>query len=258
MLFSKKRWYLIHRWVALIVSLQLLAWSVGGMMFSLLDIENVRGNIDRRQDPRAVLRLQEVDHTPSEAATAAREAGADTSALSRIVLRSRQGRQRYELFDVNNQPICVVDALGGRVTLEISEEEARQAAIADFTEPVTVRSVQRLVGEPPSEYRGGSMPVYQVIVDHPKEPRLYVDPVTGVVLKRRNSVWRLFDFFWMLHIMDYGGRDNFNHPLLTGMSILAVVTSASGLILWWWRIPRKRKSQAEKTAVGACREASSE
>ena len=85
------------------------------------------------------------------------------------------------------------------------------------------------------------MPVYQVILDHPKHPHLYVSPVTGAVLKRRNRPWRIFDFLWMLHIMDYRGRENFNHWLLTAMSVLAILTAASGLALWAWRVPRRRK-----------------
>ncbi len=88
------------------------------------------------------------------------------------------------------------------------------------------------------EFRGGRIPVYQVILDHPKRPHNYVCPLTGEVLKRRNNLRRIFDFFWMLHIMDYGAREDFNHWLLTGTSVLAIMTSASGLALWWWRRPR--------------------
>ena len=76
------------------------------------------------------------------------------------------------------------------------------------------------------------MPVYRVILDHPKKPHIYVSPVTGEIITRRNRPWRLFDFFWMLHIMDYGERESFNHLLLTFMSLLAITTSASGLVLW--------------------------
>jgi len=43
--------YLFHRWLGLIVSLQLLAWSVGGFMFSELDLDNVRGERDIASTP---------------------------------------------------------------------------------------------------------------------------------------------------------------------------------------------------------------
>src|SRR3546814_16302027 len=43
---------------------------------------------------------------------------------------------------------------------------------------------------------------------------LYVSGQDGRVLERRNDTWRIFDFVWMLHIMDYTGRQDFNNPLV--------------------------------------------
>lgn len=97
------------------------------------------------------------------------------------------------------------------------------------------------------------MPVYRVVLDHPKQPHIYVCPITGEILKRRNKLWRIFDFFWMLHIMDYGERENFNHWLLTAMSVLAITTSTSGLILWWWRLPRLSPRVHPATAIPGTR-----
>ncbi len=240
----KKNWYAVHRWVGLIVSLQLLAWSVGGFTFSVLDIENVRGELDHNPGDPPALRLDRVRLTATEAASAAAAAGVDLGSVREIRLRERFVRTVFEFSDSSGRPLGAVDASSGEFMARVSKEEAKAAARADFTHSSPVVSITLLEGQPPLEYRGGTMPVYQVILDHPKNPHLYVSPITGEVLKRRNKVWRLFDFFWMLHIMDYRNRDNFNHWLLTTMSLLAVLTSASGLVLWWWRLPRRRRSIA--------------
>ena len=42
----KSNWYLAHRWLGLVVGLQLLLWSVGGFSFSIMHIKNVRGELD--------------------------------------------------------------------------------------------------------------------------------------------------------------------------------------------------------------------
>ncbi|MCH7701380.1 MAG: PepSY domain-containing protein, partial [Planctomycetes bacterium] len=175
---------------------------------------------------------------------AAEVAGVDSASVREIRLRERFARTVFEFLDGSGQPLGAVDAYSGEFMARVSEAEAKEAAIADFIHRSPVVSITLLEGEPPSEFRGGPMPVYQVILDHPKNPHLYVSPITGDVLKRRNKVWRLFDFFWMLHIMDYRDRNDFNHWLLTAMSVLAILTSASGLTLWWWRIPRRRKLKA--------------
>ena len=234
----KKNWYVVHRWLGLVVSLQLLAWSIGGFTFSILHIKNVRGEIDARSRAESQLDLSHVRMSPQEAIARASSELAASVSVQKVVLRQRRGQIVYELYGSASEPLASVDATSGDVTRRISESEAKTAAQDDFAHQAAVASIALLEGEPPLEYRGGRMPVYRVVLDHPKQPHIYVCPVTGEILKRRNKLWRIFDFFWMLHIMDYSERENFNHWLLTGMSVLAITTSASGLVLWWWRIPR--------------------
>lgn len=240
----KRNLYMFHRWVGLIVGLQLLAWSVGGFMFSILDIENVHGDLDREKQPPASIQFEQVVVTPAQANEAVVEAGILTDDSTQIMLRSRFDRPVYEFFDPEGIPLVAVDALTGQVIHQINEDQIRTIALQDFKPEAVIASLELLTEEPPSEFRGGPMPVYRVILDHPQEPHLYISPVTGEVLKRRNNPWRLFDFFWMLHIMDYDERKDFNHPLLTGMSLLAILTSATGLALWVWRIPRRKSRRS--------------
>ena len=65
------------------------------------------------------------------------------------------------------------------------------------------------------------------------------------MIARRNDVWRLYDFFWMLHIMDYRERSNFNHPLVIAASAGAVLLTLTGLVLlipWIRRSLFRRRS----------------
>lgn len=241
----KKYLYAAHRWVALVVGVQLLLWSVGGLMFSILDIDDVHGDLERRFAPPPPVRTENVLFAPAEALARLEEAGVARDSVIRIALRERRGRTVYEFFDAKNRPLGATDAATGEALLHITEEDVRRAALDDFIEGYAVRSVEFLEGKAPLEFRGRDMPVYCVTMEHPKEPRLYISPVTGDVLARRNAPWRVFDFFWMLHIMDYGEREDFNHPLLTAMSTLAVLTSATGLVLWGWRWRRWRRRAPE-------------
>ena len=47
----RRNFYTAHRWLGLVVSLQLLAWTVSGLTFTLLDIDNVHGDFERRREP---------------------------------------------------------------------------------------------------------------------------------------------------------------------------------------------------------------
>ncbi len=238
----KRSGYLAHRWLGLVVGVQLLAWSVSGFTFTILDIDNVHGDFERNTDPPLPVRVDLAVVSPAEALAALADSGIPGDSVTHISLRERFGQTVYELFDAGRHPLGAVDAVSGEFIARISQDQARMAAQADFLPQAAILSIELLEGEPPSEFRGGVMPVYRIIFDHPKKPHLYISPVTGKVLTRRNKPWRTFDFFWMLHIMDYRQRDNFNHWLLTAMSAIAIVTSASGLVLWLWRLPRSQRS----------------
>lgn len=243
----KKTVYVSHRWLGLLVSVQLLAWSVGGFMFSILDIDNVHGDWERNFDSPPPVRLAEVRLTPSEALQRAAVKGVAAAEVMSVAIRTRHdGQTVYELLGAKKLPLAAVDATTGEVVRRISSDQASAAAVRDFVPQAEVLSVRFLEGDPPLEYRGKPMPVYQIAFDHPKSTYVYVQPVTGQVITRRNRPWRIFDFFWMLHIMDYGEREDFNHWLLTGMSLVAVLTSVSGLVMWSFRVPkwRRRRGQA--------------
>ena len=63
---------------------------------------------------------------------------------------------------------------------------------------------------------------------------IYLDPLSGDVLAIRSNSWRMWDFLWSLHIMDYDQRDNINNFLLRLFSILALISSISGILLFFF------------------------
>ena len=95
-----------------------------------------------------------------------------------------------------------------------------------------------MINDRNTEYRG-PLPVWQVVMGDAEDTRLYISPATGDVIARRNDTWRLYDFFWMLHIMDYENRTNFNNPLVITASIAALIASISGIWLIFYRFGRR-------------------
>ena len=79
------------------------------------------------------------------------------------------------------------------------------------------------------------MPLYKISTDTKEKINIYVNPMTGDILSIRSDSWRIWDFFWALHIMDYKDRENINNILLKIFSILALVTSVSGIVLFFSR-----------------------
>ena len=133
------------------------------------------------------------------------------------------------------------DAQTGEKISPITEAQARQVAEADFAPEAEILAV-RMVGEKRGEYKN-AVPAYQVRFDNWKRTNIYVHANTGLVMARRNSIWRGFDFMWMLHILDFNERENFNNWLLRILSVLGLVTIVSGYVLWVVTTPLFRRKR---------------
>lgn len=75
-----------------------------------------------------------------------------------------------------------------------------------------------------------------------------MDATTGSVGARRNGLWRAYDFLWALHIMDYGGHENFNTPWLVSFAALGVLTSVTGAVVWGLRAARRLSGRPARLA----------
>jgi len=235
----RKTTYFAHRWIGLVISIQLLAWSVGGFIFSVLDIDSVRGSTDSRMQS-----MRPIGGDTLESLSLPLQqtlSGFESDEIGSVSLLDRGLGAYWEVSNTDGDLVARID-IDGTITELISPQNAELLALTDFVPDAGAKSVRLIESDPPSEYRGGPLPAYRVDIDHAKQPHVYIDATTGRIVARRNRSWRVFDFFWMLHTMDYKGRDNFNHPLLIVASTLAIATSGTGIALWGWRsVPKLRR-----------------
>ncbi len=226
---SATRWILrAHKWLALIVGIQIFLWVLGGFAMSLMPIERVRAEHTIAPAPDYALPLGQV-LAPERAAAIAGLAGIQAATLTRWhdgpVWRFEAGDRTF-----------VVDALSGLRRTPLNAQTARAVAAAGYAGNAEIVAVEYFA-EPTFEYRRDH-PAWRVSFDDGEGTRLYVNAATGEIDARRNDMWRVFDFFWMLHIMDYKERENFNHPLLIAMAGLALFTVIAGLALLAVRMRR--------------------
>ncbi|MDG2013505.1 MAG: PepSY domain-containing protein [Pirellulaceae bacterium] len=234
-----RTWRKIHRYLGVVIGIQLFFWTLSGVIFSWNSIQSVRGeDLIRKIDP-VNLNSFEIINSSEILKDLPSEQKAD-----QVLLRTMLEKPVYEVSLVGSkQPaVAIFDASSGKRLSPIDAETARQIAERDFAFDVAVNQVERITETGShSEYRGKELPAYRVEMDHPSGTSIYVSENRGVVTTRRNNQWRVFDFFWMLHTMDYQGRDNFNQWLLKTVSIFGLVTVISGFGLWVKTSPIFRK-----------------
>lgn len=243
-----------HRYLGLFVGIQLLLWTVSGLYFAWNPLQKVRGE-HLAAEPATLADVIDAESyadlvSPADAVAAL---GDDAAEVDALALRPLLGAPVYEIRHRTGDEratalvTALVDARTGVLRGGVSEDEARRIADADFTGEAEILRVERVESSSPDgEYRGGPFPAWRVTFDHPTGTRLYVAADTGHITARRNDTWRVFDFLWMFHILDFEERNDFNHWLLRILSVLGVVTVLSGFVLFVatssWAIERRARA----------------
>ena len=220
----------VHKWLALLVGVQIVFWVVSGLFFTLFPIERIRS-----------------EHLVR---TAPAERAIDTSQLADLrLIRNSQGRAptKLTLEQRASGPVAIAEFADGDPvlfdadTLRSLSPLNRDAAIAIARAHVTLTDAPisaALVSAESAEYRG-ALPAWRVQFAD-AGLHVYVAANTGVVTARRSDLWRLYDTLWALHIMDWRDHENFNHPLIVAVTIITLLSVIAGIVLIPYRIRFRR------------------
>ena len=102
-----------------------------------------------------------------------------------------------------------------------------------FLNPVEVLEITE--DQPGSEYRGRPLPLYKIeaLSEEDEKINVYLDPYSEKIVAIRSNQWRIWDFMWGIHIMDWNERDNIGNVFLKIFSILALLSALSGIYLFF-------------------------
>ena len=223
----------IHKWVGLLIGIQFLFWTAGGVVMTWLPIESVRGEHHMAASDPVSLSPEIVSKIIAHSSVSALQSATVRRVGPVDVLELRNGEGLISLIAADSGEL-----------LEIGPQLAQAVAEQDFTGTTGVVTAA-LIHEAPGDF-GGKLPVWQVGMGDADGTRIYVSADNGRVLARRNDTWRFYDFFWMLHIMDYESRDNFNNPLVMTAGATGLLFVLSGLILVFYRFGRRDFGLARK------------
>ena len=217
MMFLKK----LHKWIGLLVGVQVILWLSSGLVISLLDPSRVSGS--------------QWAHSPADTPPLQFENMLQPADLPDNVLKNAL---RIDLEVFRQQPVyqvrypdstILVNARSGE-TIEINEQTALTIANEGFAGNGEVFSIRKGIA-PDIETRKHAGPYWRVDFSDAAQSTYYISAWNGEILERRNKYWRTHDFFWMLHIMDYPDREDFNNSLIIGVALIAAWLGISGFIL---------------------------
>lgn len=228
----------IHKWLALLLTVPILFWFVSGLFFAIAPIEKVRS-----------------EHVVSEVRPTPISLQAASAGLQRIASSGAAAGEKIELRSMMGRPVALVSAGEARPRLydlttgtqlsPIPPSLAASIAERDHAGEERAVRVERVTANS-TEYRG-PLPAWRIDFEDGANRSLYVASDTGAVTARRSTLWRVFDFLWSLHILDFKEHEDFNTPLLIGATSLALIVIVTGIIMFpsrlgytAWRRRRRR------------------
>ncbi|MDA0345197.1 MAG: hypothetical protein O3C54_04470 [Proteobacteria bacterium] len=206
----------IHKYLSFLISIQLLLWTVSGIYFAFNKIENVRGE-QYREEPNF---------------------NVDFSKLNFQI----DGARNIRVIDRMDQEILVVDGIYGREYLNFEGRDVEQLKVEEAKAlsakqtsliPESVDLItENTIG---SEYRGRALPIYRVksVNEAGESINVYLNIYSGEVEAVRSNQWRIWDLMWGFHIMDWETREDIDNLLLKIFSILALISSITGVLLFF-------------------------
>lgn len=238
-----------HRWLAWAIGLQLLAWLLGGALFAWLPFQDwVKA--------QAVVTARPVPQTAPEWPATLQQAV--QQAAPGVALRGAS------LVAAADGPIWKLGLADGR-TLRLRADGRAWAA----PDAAAIERFARTLYKGPGAMLGraewlavvptrlgivqelaGRRNVWRVRFDDGLQTRLYFEGEGGEFLTARTEAWVWYDLLWRVHIMDYGGGDDFNNPLLRAAAPLALLLGLAGALLALqtavYRLRERRRRSAQR------------
>ena len=205
-----------HKYLSFFISLQLFLWTISGIYFAFNKIELVRGEQYRLTESFPV-NFNEINFSRSD------------------VHQIKAIKRLDEIIFVvsGSKGIEYLNALGTPVNKLNKNEVFEIVSSSSTLEPIDLEEISE--SSKGSEFRGRDLPLYKVtsLNDKDKKINLYLNIFSGEITAVRSLQWRIWDLMWGFHIMDWQTRDKINNIILKIFSILALVSSISGILLFF-------------------------
>lgn len=227
-MFVRSLLYRIHIWLAVFVGIPLLFWTVSGLWMVARPIEEVRGTA-----LKAGLPPLSYTRTPVFPGTGARPA-------TSLELVQQTDGPRW-IINFADGAKARANPETGELLPAVAVDEARRLAIAAIKGRRADPQMTRFAADRNPVDLRRERPAWQARFDD--GTHVYIDADTGQMLAIRTQQWRVFDWFWGLHIMDIEGREDTHHPILitfAALAAIAVILAMIQLPIVLWR--RRRRS----------------
>lgn len=229
---------LLHKWLSVIVALQILIWLGSGLFFNLMDHRNASGKANMNNTIKAI----EIDHARllSTGSIIHRYEllSANPSKLKKINSIRLIQLLDHPYYLLNHKKALyshfynehsLIDAYSGEIKI-IDSAMAKALALASYRGTGLVISIEKSLA-PFEDMLKEENTSWRVNFNDDTNTSVYIDASSGRLVGHSNDDKRFADLFFKLHFMDYGllgKRGSFNNGLVIFFSLLTLLLCLTG------------------------------
>ncbi|NMP14970.1 efflux RND transporter permease subunit [Thalassotalea sp. Y01] len=228
-----------HKWLMAFIGIQFMIWSITGAYMVFFDIDYIHGD-SLVENHQTKIPYQQVSVSIDDLRNQYDEISNLSVAMlmDKPVYRFQAGDNKY-----------LVDASNGDVLSPLAEQHAVKLAKHEYTGDGEVLSATLIEENPPFELSERRLPAWRIDFDDFGAPAIYISAVSGDVVAKRHEWWRLFDWMFRFHVMDYEDSE-IDNSLLFWVVLFGIVAGVSGLLLTFYRIFKSNPEQLTADPTG--------
>lgn len=232
-----------HKWLMLFVGVQFVIWSITGAYMVFFDIDYIHGD--------SLVINHQTKIVPNDIQYSLKNLLNDYPQAEQISVGTFINQNVYR-FSVAGKKM-LIDATNGRLLSPLNKQDGQAAASHYYSGDGQIRETELLIDNPPFELNPRALPAWRVNFDDFGSPSIYVSAQSGQLVGKRHEFWRLFDWMFRFHIMDYGDDEEIDNMLLFWITLIGILACIFGLILVYFRVFKlnsdKKDSEIESAAI---------
>jgi len=219
-----------HRWLSLLVFLQLLIWIGTGLYFNLMDHQKASGNQHRQRI------VENTSQFSKDNLFSLRELVQEYPSVEKISLIERLNKPYYlltfqhGLYSHFPRQQKLIDANTGQIK-RIDTELVEKTALLSYQGHAEVTSAKMLIKN--EELPKHKNALWRVNFNDNVNTSVYIDGQNASIIGHVDDDKRLADFMFKLHFMDYnvlGGKaGSFNNAQIILLALLTLLFSLTGV-----------------------------
>lgn len=222
----------LHKWLMLFIGIQFVIWSVTGAYMVFFDIDYIHGDslVVNHQEKISVDKVQF-----SLSSLYQQYPHAEQIEVGKFIDKEVY---RFVIYDnkTKAKTFYLLDATTGTLLSPLDEQSAIKAAKYHYSGAGNIKDLELITNNPPFELSARALPAWRVNFDDFGAPSIYISVESGKLVGKRHEFWRLFDWMFRFHVMDYNDGEDIDNLFLFIVVLFGILAAITGLILMYVRV----------------------